>query len=83
MFNKVNTKAQCIGMSGPLDLSMDSMEETRFKKRNQYLIEKLEKRLHFSFRELECILLIYYKIAKEGKIQNPQQVRLHILYILR
>lgn len=79
----MNTKAQCIGMSGPLDLSMDSMEETRFKKRNQYLIEKLEKRLHFSFRELECILLIYYKIAKEGKIQNPQQVRLHILYILR
>ncbi|XP_050306032.1 calaxin-like [Anthonomus grandis grandis] len=61
------------GMSGQLDLSMDSMEETRFKKKQQYLIQRLEKKLHFSFMELECLLLIYYKMWKEGKATNPKQ----------
>ncbi|CAG9770308.1 unnamed protein product [Ceutorhynchus assimilis] len=60
-------------MSGPLDLSMDSMEETRFKKRNQYLVQRLEKRTHFSYRELECLLLIYYKLWKDGLMSNPKQ----------
>lgn len=63
-------------MAGQLDLSMDSMEETRFKKRNQYLIQRLEKRLHFTYAEIECLLLIYYKLWKEGLVNNPAQVRM-------
>lgn len=49
-----------------LDSSLDSMEETRFRKKNLELIQRLSKKLHFTFTELECILLIYYKIQKDG-----------------
>ncbi|XP_030760356.1 EF-hand calcium-binding domain-containing protein 1-like [Sitophilus oryzae] len=60
-------------MAGQLDMSMDSMEETRFRKRNQYLIHRLEKRLHFNYLELECLLIMYYKLQKEGQASNPKQ----------
>lgn len=59
-------------MGERLDLSMDSMEETRFKKKHSQLIQQLAKKLHFTITELESILLIYYKLQKENsdKKQN-------------
>lgn len=45
---------------------MDSLEETRFKKKHSELIQRLSKKLHFSYEELECIFIIYYKIQKDG-----------------
>ncbi|KAH1021903.1 hypothetical protein HUJ04_011387 [Dendroctonus ponderosae] len=71
--NRARRENVARGMAGQLDLSMDSMEETRFKKRNQYLIQRLEKRLHFTYAEIECLLLIYYKLWKEGLVNNPSQ----------
>lgn len=57
-------------MSGQLDMSMDSLEETRFKKKHSELIQRLSKKLHFSVMELECIFIMYYKIQKDGGKQN-------------
>lgn len=51
----------------PLDSSMDSMEETRFRKRNQKLALRLTEKLHFTYNEVECLLLIYYKLQKDSK----------------
>lgn len=51
----------------PLDSSMDIMEETRFRKRNQKLSLKLSEKLHFTYNEVECLLLIYYKLQKNSK----------------
>lgn len=50
-----------------LDMSLDPMEETRFKKKHSDLIFRLSKKLHFTYTELECILLIYYKLQKESQ----------------
>ncbi|XP_018579029.1 EF-hand calcium-binding domain-containing protein 1-like [Anoplophora glabripennis] len=59
-------------MSGqPLDSSMDSMEETRFRKRYQKLAIRLAEKFHFSFNEVEKLLLIYYKMQKSSK--DPSQ----------
>ncbi|XP_045465284.1 EF-hand calcium-binding domain-containing protein 1-like [Harmonia axyridis] len=51
-----------------LDASMDSMEETRFKKKQSPLIKELlaKKKIHFSQTEIECLLIIYYKLQKDG-----------------
>ncbi|VEN48961.1 unnamed protein product [Callosobruchus maculatus] len=49
-----------------LDLLMDSMEETRFKKKYSELIEKLVHETHFNDVEVESLLIIYYKLAKEN-----------------
>lgn len=51
-----------------LDASMDSMEETRFKKKHSPLIKELmaKKKIHFSQTEIECLLIIYYKLQKDG-----------------
>ncbi|XP_022915776.1 calaxin-like [Onthophagus taurus] len=49
-----------------LDSSLDPMEETRFKKKHSDLILKLSKKLHFTYTEVESILLIYYKLQKES-----------------
>lgn len=49
-----------------LDSTLDSMEETRFKKKHQALAGKLAEKLHFSYTEVECLLLIYYKLQKEN-----------------
>lgn len=54
-----------------LDSSMDSMEETRFKKKHSELIQRLSKKLHFTYTELECIFIIYYKLQKE--VPDKQQ----------
>ncbi|KAJ8921788.1 hypothetical protein NQ315_008414 [Exocentrus adspersus] len=57
-----------VAVSGEaLDSSMDSMEETRFRKRNQKLAMRLAEKLHFSYNEIECLLLIYYKLQKGSK----------------
>ncbi|KAJ3664891.1 hypothetical protein Zmor_000426 [Zophobas morio] len=53
-----------------LDASMDSMEETRFKKKHSDLIIKLVKKLHFTYTELECIFIIYYKLQKDNTDKN-------------
>lgn len=55
-----------MSLGGSLDSSMDSMEETRFKKKHSELIQKLVKKLHFTYQEIECILIIYYKLQKDG-----------------
>nr|CAH7728544.1 unnamed protein product [Callosobruchus chinensis] len=49
-----------------LDLLMDSMEETRFKKKYSELIERLVQETHFNDIEVESLLIIYYKLAKEN-----------------
>lgn len=54
-------------MGEHLDLSLDPMEETRFKKKHSELIQRLLPKLHFTKNELEGILLIYYKLQKENK----------------
>ncbi|KAI4456907.1 calcium binding protein [Holotrichia oblita] len=53
-----------------LDMSLDPMEETRFKKKHSDLITRLCKKLHFTYTELECVLLIYYKLQKESPDQK-------------
>ncbi|XP_060525695.1 calaxin-like [Cylas formicarius] len=50
-----------------LDASMDIMEETRFKKRHKPLIQRLEKKLHFDYVELEALSIMYYKLEKENE----------------
>ncbi|KAK9880291.1 hypothetical protein WA026_010164 [Henosepilachna vigintioctopunctata] len=64
-----------------LDASMDSMEETRFKKKQSPLIKELlsKRKVHFTYTEIECLLLIYYKLQKDGpekqKAVNKNQFR--------
>lgn len=53
-----------------LETSLDPMEETRFKKKHSTLILRLSKKLHFTYTELESILLIYYKLQKESSEKN-------------
>lgn len=57
-----------------LDSSMDSMEETRFKKKHSELIQKLVRKLHFTYTEMECIFIIYYKLQKENNEKNPSGI---------
>lgn len=59
-----------MSFGGSLDSSMDSMEETRFKKKHSELIQKLVRKLHFSYTEMECIFIIYYKLQKENNEKN-------------
>ncbi|CAH1968705.1 unnamed protein product [Acanthoscelides obtectus] len=49
-----------------LDLLMDSMEETRFKKKYSDLMERLVRETHFNDIEIESLLIMYYKLAKEN-----------------
>lgn len=49
-----------------LDTSMDPMEETRFKKKHQVQILRLAKKSHFNVMEVETLLIIYYKLQKDG-----------------
>ena len=53
-----------------LETSLDPMEETRFKKRHGKLIQRLSKRLHFTYRELESVLLVYHKLQMESPEKN-------------
>ncbi|XP_023310279.1 EF-hand calcium-binding domain-containing protein 1-like [Anoplophora glabripennis] len=50
-----------------MDSSMDIMEETRFRKKNQKMAVRISEKLHFTFEEAEYLLLIYYKLQKESK----------------
>ncbi|VEN56535.1 unnamed protein product [Callosobruchus maculatus] len=49
-----------------LDLLMDSMEETRFRKKHMELVETLADESHFTSGEVDGLLLIYYKMSKEN-----------------
>lgn len=49
------------------DETLDLLEETRFKKKHSELIKRLVKETHFSDNEVESILIIYYKIQKDGQ----------------
>ncbi|CAH0559185.1 unnamed protein product [Brassicogethes aeneus] len=49
-----------------LDTSMDPMEETRFKKKHSVLINQLARKTHFDVQEVETLLVIYYKLQKDG-----------------
>ncbi|XP_023310280.1 EF-hand calcium-binding domain-containing protein 1-like [Anoplophora glabripennis] len=64
---KKHSKYPAIVGGQVLDSSMDSMEETRFRKRNQKLTISLSEKLHFTYSEVECLLLIFYKLQKESK----------------
>ncbi|CAG9831204.1 unnamed protein product [Diabrotica balteata] len=46
------------------DLTLNPMEETRFLKKHRVLAISLTKQVHFSFQEVEAVLIIYYKIQK-------------------
>lgn len=50
-----------------LDSSMDSMEETRMRKRYRKLTISLAEKLHFSYNEVELLLIMYYKFQKLSK----------------
>lgn len=63
-----------MSFGGNLDSSMDSMEETRFKKKHSELIQKLVRKLHFSYTEMECIFIIHYKLQKENNEKNTNGI---------
>ncbi|XP_055551201.1 calaxin-like [Wyeomyia smithii] len=48
-----------------LDLTLESGEEIRFLNRISSTVRQLLRRTHFTTRELEAILLIYYKLLKD------------------
>lgn len=48
-------------------MTLDQMEGLRFKKKHSELIKRMVKETHFSYAELETILIIYYKIQKDGQ----------------
>lgn len=49
------------------DITLDLLEETRFKKKHTTFIKKMTNKTHFSELEIESILIIYYKIFKDGQ----------------
>lgn len=53
-----------------LDLTCDSMEETRFRNKIASILKHLSKKTHFSEIELESILLIYFKLQRDGDGAN-------------
>ncbi|KAF5297489.1 hypothetical protein FQA39_LY12083 [Lamprigera yunnana] len=65
-----------------LDQSLDMMEETRFKRKHIKLIKKLSKELHFTYTEMEQILLIYYKIQKRGIEKAPGITKVQLREVL-
>jgi len=44
----------------PLDLTLDTMEETRFRNKNTAVLKKLLKKTHFNLSELEGLLYISF-----------------------
>ncbi|XP_058466547.1 calaxin-like [Malaya genurostris] len=53
-----------------LDSTLDSSEEARFLTKVNRLVRRLVKRTHFTSRELESCLLIYYKLVRDDET-NP------------
>ncbi|XP_055536811.1 calaxin-like [Wyeomyia smithii] len=53
-----------------LDLTLDASEEARFLNKISRFVKRLVKKTHFTQRELEVCLLIYYKMLRddEGKL---------------
>ncbi|XP_013145006.1 PREDICTED: EF-hand calcium-binding domain-containing protein 1-like isoform X1 [Papilio polytes] len=51
-------------MSASLDASLDPMEEIRFRKKHGGLWAEIQKSTHFTFDELEKIMVIFFKIQK-------------------
>lgn len=49
------------------DQTLDLLEETRFKKKHSEFIKRMTLKTHFTEIELESLLIIYYKIQKDGQ----------------
>ncbi|EAT46551.1 AAEL002275-PA [Aedes aegypti] len=64
-----------------LDLTLDAGEEMRFLNKVSRLVRRLEKKTHFTHRELEVCLLIYYKLTKDEE-DNKGHVSRHQLDVL-
>lgn len=60
----IGSNIACSGL--PIDSSIGIIEETRFRKKYQELSLKLSKKLHFTYREVECLLIIYYKLQNSN-----------------
>ncbi|CAB3225777.1 unnamed protein product [Arctia plantaginis] len=54
-------------MSASLDSSLDPMEEIRFRKKHGMMWMELQKSTHFTFDELEHIMVIFFKIQKRDE----------------
>ncbi|CAH4038415.1 EF-hand calcium-binding domain-containing protein 1-like [Pieris brassicae] len=54
-------------MSASLDSNLDPMEEIRFRKKHGALWIEIQKETHFSFDELEQIMVIFFKIQKRDE----------------
>ncbi|KAJ8930359.1 hypothetical protein NQ314_016837 [Rhamnusium bicolor] len=66
--SKTKKSTKCAKSFGEsIDSSMDSMEETRFKKKFQDVIYRLSKKFHFTYAEMEGLLIVYYKLQKQSK----------------
>ncbi|XP_062555548.1 calaxin-like [Armigeres subalbatus] len=48
-----------------LDLTLDSSEEIRFLNKISGIVKQFHKKTHFTARELEIVLLLYYKLLKD------------------
>ncbi|XP_026730527.1 EF-hand calcium-binding domain-containing protein 1-like [Trichoplusia ni] len=54
-------------MSASLDSTLDPMEEIRFRKKHGAMWVEIQKDTHFSFDELEQIMVIFFKIQKRDE----------------
>ncbi|KAF2892733.1 hypothetical protein ILUMI_13439 [Ignelater luminosus] len=65
-----------------LDESLDTMEETRFKRKYVDLIHKLSKELHFTREELESLVVIYYKLLRANNTDRKEITKNEVKDIL-
>ncbi|XP_055585612.1 calaxin-like [Uranotaenia lowii] len=69
-----------------VDLTLDAGEEIRFLNKIGDTVKHLLKRTHFNARELEVVLLIYYKLLRDeivpGAARRQEQVSRHQLTIV-
>ncbi|XP_049884694.1 calaxin-like [Pectinophora gossypiella] len=61
-------------MSASLDSSLDPMEEIRFRKKHSRTWMELQKDTHFTFDELEQIMVIFFKIQKRDEKPAPSDL---------
>ncbi|KAI5647064.1 hypothetical protein NE865_01319 [Phthorimaea operculella] len=54
-------------MSASLDSSLDPMAEIRYRKKNSNKWVEIQKDTHFTFDELEMIMVIFFKIQKRDE----------------
>ncbi|XP_058832738.1 calaxin-like [Topomyia yanbarensis] len=62
-----------------LDSTLDPREEVRFLSKVNRLVRRLVKRTHFTTRELEACLLIYYKLVRDDETNQGLIVGRHQL----